>query len=237
LRGAKDGGGKKLCNREKPSSPQYYWFNALSELVATLSPTDPRNTQFYNLLFGALDAYMLSVPSFCQHEPPQPVQLTLDDFLSSAWIDKFKQMALAFVYYNLCQEDDDVMKQTTVSLASAQIANLATTPVELLPSPGVGVTPQIVNVVARYTFGSVAFTTVGDLLVYRDTVSNVDATIPGDLLTNANTGYSQVSANAIDGTAVDLTNKAIYLSSNGTADTSGGDGSLTIDIFYVLIGP
>jgi hypothetical protein len=228
---------RTMSNIPKNSSPTYYWFNAIRELQALVAPTDPRWQQYENLLTGAIDLRCLSVPSFCQHEPPPQVVPEIEDFISGAWIEVLQNTALASVYYNLCQESDDVMLQSTTVLTSAQIATLATIPVQLLPSPGLGVGAQLLAVAVRRTVNGVSFTVVGDLLVWRNNVGDPDVTIPGAVLSNPDVTYEYEAAPSQAGGLFNYQNMPIMLQGNGTNDSGGGNDTLTVDVYYVLVGP
>jgi hypothetical protein len=226
---------EKQVGSPKPDSPQYYWFNVIDELQALVSSTDYRYDAYFNLLFGAVDSYCIPVSVFCAGEQPPQVVPTLDDYLAGTWIPKLTKIALASVYYKLCQEGIDSMLQVSRTLLSSELANLATTPIELVPAQGDGVIIQPLSCTAHYNYGTVPFTTIGNLKLKRDPAVT-DIEIPGDLLTASVNGTSYQSAANLDKDAVALDNVALQVSSDGTVDTGGGDSTCTLTVYYALAG-
>ena len=84
----------------------------------------------------------------------------------------------------------------TVSLTSAQIKALAATPFQLVPAPGAGKIVAVIGAAAAYKFGTIAYSSVSDVVAVRyagDTAQLTDPLGFTGLLTAAQSsfGYSE----------------------------------------------
>ena len=122
-----------------------------------------------------------------------------------------------------------------VSLSAAQIQALNTTPIEIIPNPGVGFALNIISSKYKLNFGTTAFDTASFISLYPSSLSIND----GQSLTN--TGNITSSSNVFnkmaiwdDNTVTNIVeNNSILVSSD--ADSVGGDSTVDIYVTYEVI--
>ena len=121
------------------------------------------------------------------------------------------------------------VKVAKVTLTSAQVQALVSTPITLVPAPGAGMIASVLSATCYIDYGSVAYTTGADILIEYGTATIV--TFDGVLALTADT----VMVASPSGSAVvaAVANAAIVI----TADDVPGAGNspVTVSVVYTLI--
>jgi hypothetical protein len=121
----------------------------------------------------------------------------------------------------------------TININTAQIATLATTPVELIPAQGANTIIDVISVVGEYKYNSLAYTAGGNLYAGYYSTLNKFIETDGIIIASTNDEYfkfipdtsgfkNTLSAN----TSVDFWTNSSYLS---------GDGEINIYITFRII--
>jgi hypothetical protein len=125
----------------------------------------------------------------------------------------------------------------TVTLTAAQILNIWTTPVEIIPAPGVGFFTWVHDTVFDYRFGTTAYVS-GYSLALQYALD----TGPGDWLTNQGLGLSSSYSILVFSADNNLTeqrtlaeNSAVNVWTNAFADPTAGDGVLKVTVKYETV--
>jgi hypothetical protein len=118
---------------------------------------------------------------------------------------------------------------SAVTIPSADILTLSSTPVELLPAPASGYYDA--KFIIEYTFNTTPYITVGNVIITDGT-----NTIYNDIFDFASFGADTIfivqSMNGPTNTGI-TANNGIYLT-NQTADPTSGDGDLLVKIWYSI---
>lgn len=130
-----------------------------------------------------------------------------------------------------------------VRVTSAQLLALHTTPVQLIPAPGIGQTVWVDTVCVKYNFNTTAYTlNAGTLKLFYGPIANahaLTADLSAGLLTAAASRLllqPPILIVAAD-TLVNLTNQPIYLYNDGTANYTLGDATLDVTIMFSRTTP
>ena len=128
--------------------------------------------------------------------------------------------------------DEDVVRVTTVSLSSADILGLYTTPKQLIAAPGAGKVIVVDEIVFSYTYGSSAYVSAGGRHVYfcySGTTLNIFGTSTSSFVNTSDMtgsvsfirkyGYITAAPVLLDNTALNILipNGENYTTGNGTA--------------------
>lgn len=123
----------------------------------------------------------------------------------------------------------------SVTLTSAQVLAIFTTPVTIVPAPGAGLAIVPVFVAYNYTFGGTAYTDGGGNLQLQigtipafgafATVGFWDQAVSKITVQTTQRSVQNVSAWA---------NKAMQVSQN-TANPTGGNGTVTVTVAYMVV--
>jgi hypothetical protein len=128
---------------------------------------------------------------------------------------------------------DNMLKRTKVTLTSAQILALNTTPITLIPAPGAGKYISVDEIMGQMTFNSVQYTGANALEIRYTDGSGVKAT--GDFasawLDLGSTRTDKVIGAAV---AVAVANAPI-VASVPTANPAAGNSTVTFDIIYRVL--
>ena len=128
----------------------------------------------------------------------------------------------------------DYLRKATVTLSSAQILDLHNTPITLVAAPGAGkfVVPH--EVVAYYSFGTIAYTASGEAPTIRwgGSVSAGDAIMTTSRLTGTVDAIDHASGSG-GGDASGIVDIALQakVTDGSFAD---GDGTLTVTVWYSI---
>jgi hypothetical protein len=137
----------------------------------------------------------------------------------------------------------DGQQQVTTALSSAQILALTSTPIAVVAGvAGKHIVPQ--QVIVKYTFGTVAYTTTNVGLLYLGTASSnsIAAVFSSSILTGGSNNTFLNSPNPSGSLGADYTPQ--YNTSTGgddllfgwaTLNPIGGDGTLSVTVVYTLI--
>ena len=128
-----------------------------------------------------------------------------------------------------------ILSVAQLTLSSAEILALNSTPLQIIASPGVGSSIVVISAVLDYTYGSAAYATNVTLQVYTDTATApqaaaacLDATATRKVRLSLSTG----SIGASDTMVID--NKALYVNV-ATGDPTAGDGTAVLTIYYCIL--
>jgi len=121
------------------------------------------------------------------------------------------------------------------TLTSAQILNLNTTPVVLVPPTGTGTFIQPVCFVFAYTFGTTAYNTNTFVSVNNNGNTNIQYTNVSIIADTQNAIQSFPTGSASgDGSISTIENQSL-IATNLTGNPSGGDGTLVIYTVFKVI--
>lgn len=126
-----------------------------------------------------------------------------------------------------------VAERITVTLTSAQILALFTTPITLIPAPGAGKTISVDEVIATLNFNSVAYTGANALELRYTNASG--AKVSGDVAA----ALINAAATRVDkaiGAAVTGVQNGAVVAAVPTANPAAGNSTITIDILYRIVG-
>jgi hypothetical protein len=139
----------------------------------------------------------------------------------------------------------DVPQAVSISLTSAQLLALSTTPVQVLPPPGAGLYYWVQSVILEYTFVSVAYTSAAHT---QDCYLNWQ----GQVMNSSNAPWLYNWCNAATG-IIEATQSCTYLSpaGNGLQNMTAmvnkalmfgapnaitlGDGTLKVTVAYIKL--
>jgi len=123
-------------------------------------------------------------------------------------------------------------QHVAVTLPSAQIDTMYTTPVVLIPAPGAGMSIVVDQVLMRFTAGATQFTGGGALTVGYASGAACFTTLPAATITSASSSDTVLGSTAANITATQ--NAAIQVT-NATAVFAAGNGTLTIHLWYQIV--
>ena len=123
----------------------------------------------------------------------------------------------------------------TITIPSADVLTLFTTPYLLIPSPGAGYYIQVLTAACKVNFNSVAYAVSTSMSIYTDTSNRVQHSFNNAL----NATVSRISVSAQQGTnaAADtqlISDKGVYLNASG-ANPITGDSDIIIYLTYRII--
>lgn len=130
---------------------------------------------------------------------------------------------------------DPFMKRIQLTLTSAQVLTLTSSTVQILPAPGAGkvIVPQFA--IAQLKYGTTPYS-IGTTnnLIFRCNGLQAAALFIAALLTGtaSNQSYGTAAQSAL-GTAIEE-NQPLDLVLDGGADPTGGDGTLTVILYYSI---
>lgn len=118
-----------------------------------------------------------------------------------------------------------------VSLTSAQILDLFSTPVTLVNAPGVGKGILMIISVAKWNFVTSAYTTAGNALRIRCATNTTSQTSSTSLLTATSSGIRSL----VYTSNINITENQALIVDQATANPTGGDSTLDLYITYQII--
>jgi hypothetical protein len=126
-----------------------------------------------------------------------------------------------------------------VSISSAEILNLNSTPKQLIAAPGAGKFIQLIAATAYYTHAGSAYANANDLQINHTNTNASELTDALDLnsVTINRVKQFEINDNASNGTgwgATIVANAGLYLRAQATNPTTGG-GSLKIYLTYRIV--
>jgi hypothetical protein len=136
--------------------------------------------------------------------------------------------ALSGICSTCCTTVNDLIT-TKISLTSEQILNLHTTPLELLPAPGVNKIILIFNIVSNYIYNITAYTGNRFIQIYYGSPS-FTVFFDGSILFNTS---SSITLNNLTNNYIEI-NSPININV-ATGNPANGDGTLDLYISYKII--
>ena len=136
---------------------------------------------------------------------------------------------------NTIVTNDSVIIDKTITIPSADVLNLFTTPYLLIDSPGAGYYIQVLTASCQVDFNTTAYTVSTTLNIYTDTATRVQHVFSNGL--NATVNRIGVSAQQGISGAADtqlISNKGIYLQAQ-TTNPLLGDSDIIIYLTYRII--
>ena len=128
-----------------------------------------------------------------------------------------------------------IVQQTKVTLSAAQILALFTTPVELIPAPGVGKVLNILDISARVNFNTVAFDASESM------ITNFFSGAPAETFVLVNTAINNVATTLYSGNKLSPGGNGVVYENNSysaaftTTNPTVGDGSIDVYVTYETI--
>lgn len=138
-------------------------------------------------------------------------------------------------------QDGAAIQVATVTLSSAQILALHSTPITIIPAPGTGKAINVIGMVGKYIYSSTPYT-----LGVMDGISVAPSSAPqneycwvilanGFLDQSAST-YSYAQLGVSEGTSAHVENTSFVLSEfNGAASFTNGNGAVKISVYYTVV--
>lgn len=127
-----------------------------------------------------------------------------------------------------------VAERKRITLTSAQVLALFTTPVTLVAAPAAGKYISVDEVVATLNFNSVAYTGANALEIrYTD---GAGAKVTGDIAAAALNAAATRTDKAIGAAVTSAVAAAPIVAAVPTANPAAGNSTLTIDVLYRVVG-
>jgi hypothetical protein len=139
----------------------------------------------------------------------------------------FKQLQL-----NNGVDDGAVIDSVKVTLTSAQILALNTTPITLIPAQGANTYIEVLACVAYLKFNSAAYTGANAANITYTNAAGAAAT--GTLASSFLDSSSSAAAKVIPAAVTPVVNSPIVISV-GTANPAAGNSTITLDLFYRVV--
>jgi hypothetical protein len=140
------------------------------------------------------------------------------------------------MYINGVVLNEDSLNQTsTITIPSASVLTLFTTPYLLIPSPGAGYYIQVLTAACKVNFNSIAYAVSTTLNIYTDTATRFQHVFSNAL--NATVSRIGVSTQQGVSAAADtqlISNKGVYLTAQTTNPTLG-NSDIIIYLTYRII--
>lgn len=141
------------------------------------------------------------------------------------------------------QQGGGPVQTATVTLTSAQLQHLHGTPVQLIAAPGAGQALFIQNVFYQYKAGGTPYTVVDGSFQLSEGaspyISNGTLNAPGasfiDQPTSQVTVVSYNSNYTFSQSAIENQALSIYNNSGSGTEWSGGNGTVTVTVYYAVI--
>ena len=133
------------------------------------------------------------------------------------------------------QDITDKVFTTKVSLTSAQILALYTTPIQLLPAPGAGLVYEILAVTGRINFLTAAYATHTELDIIDATTGNAIFKETSALLTATSTTVSEMPVNVNANAGVIKTANGAIKASVPVGNPATGGGSVDLYLTYKIV--
>src|SRR6185369_16791372 len=117
-----------------------------------------------------------------------------------------------------------------VTLTSAQVQALVSTPITLVAAPGAGWITSVLSATCYIDYNSVAYTTGADILLEYGTATIV--TFDGILALTADT--VMVASQGGNAAVASVSNAAVVVTADGVP--GAGNSPVTVSVVYTLIG-
>ena len=123
---------------------------------------------------------------------------------------------------------------TKLTLTTAQILALNTTPIQIVPTPGVGFALQVINVMVRLNYNSIAYTTNTTIGIYNNgsnLYQHLIAGVLGDTVTKIGIGSDQMTTVTVSQV---VENTALVVSTIG-GNPLAGNSSINVYLTYSIV--
>lgn len=124
-------------------------------------------------------------------------------------------------------KNEGLLQRVKVSISSAQLLAINTTPIELVAAPGAGKVISPRNIVFNYTYGTTTYVTTAVAVRFVGEVSNIYSTTVIDDTSSGIGSTTKSNHWVFENTAIEFTHP--------TTDPTTGDGTLEIYITYEII--
>ncbi|HVB24111.1 MAG TPA: hypothetical protein VNG51_19390 [Ktedonobacteraceae bacterium] len=125
-----------------------------------------------------------------------------------------------------------VIKSVKVTLTSAQILALNTTPITLIAAQGANTYIEVLAATAKLDFGTVAYTGANAANITYTNGAGAAAT--GTLSSSFLDSSSSAAAKVVPAAVTPVVNSPVVISV-GTANPAAGDSTITLDLFYRVV--
>lgn len=133
--------------------------------------------------------------------------------------------------------DPGILKAAQVTLTTAQLLALHTTPVSLIPAQGAGTVIEIVSIHAKLVFNSVAYTGSNALEIRYTNGSGAKASADiASTFINSASGTNYNLSKSTGTSIIPVANAAI-VAAVPTADPGAGNSPMVLTILYRVITP
>lgn len=126
-----------------------------------------------------------------------------------------------------------VAQRRTTVLTTAQVLALHTTPVSLIPAPGAGKYIEVISVVAKTTFNTIAYTGSNALELRYTDGSGVKVT--GDIAAALVNAAATRADKALGAAVAVMVANAAVVAVVPVADPAAGNSPITIDVLYRIV--
>jgi hypothetical protein len=133
------------------------------------------------------------------------------------------------------------VQSATITLTSGQISSLRAAPTGLVAAPGVGKVISPLSMVVHYNAGTNPFSipSGGNFHFTLGPLANDEVAFPpvgGEGFIDQPSNHEAVRAGASAGdTEAKLENQDLRVTNDGGAEWSGGDGTVTITVYYTVV--
>jgi hypothetical protein len=139
----------------------------------------------------------------------------------------------------VCEGNDSRLTTTQrvkVSLSSAQILNMFSSPVVLVPAPGAGYAIDVISIMVRFTYGTIAYSGNTNLIIQSSHLTPLAIGTNSVILPSSVNRMGAIVKNGISGVAANQyqENSAIQITTQ-TGNPSAGDGTLDVYITYGIV--
>lgn len=131
---------------------------------------------------------------------------------------------------------DYIPQVRVVNVSSPEILDYGATPVEIIPAPGVGKTVKILDAKAFYNYNGIAYTNIDvPSLQYQNGIGSTTYwQFPTNMLSATVDLYVQGQGVSYYGSTTSFDNSGIYLSSDAASSPMTGNGTLDIEVTYII---
>jgi hypothetical protein len=148
-------------------------------------------------------------------------------------------LALCFVPAGFSQTGGGGSVQSaTIALTSAQLRQLYTAPIQIVAAPGPGQMLLPIAAVYQYKFGTAAYQNGGNLWLNfaNDTGgNNFLQTFNSPVNASSWTIAFGFTTGAVQDVQANFANSALMVTNGGGLNFSGGDGTLTVTVSYIVV--
>ena len=129
------------------------------------------------------------------------------------------------------------VQTASVTLSSAQLLNLRTAPVQLVPAPGAGSIVKPLSITLEYKAGSTPYNAAdGNFAIGTPALPGAAHGPGGGFIDQTSDQIAYVGGfGGAFGSRGNFENQPIIVQQNGSAEWAGGDGSVVINISYTIV--